>query len=40
MTPIRLRPLDLLLVAFFAISVLYGLLFSPPEGLGGARRTG
>jgi len=28
------RPLDLVLIAFFAISVLYGLLFSLPEGLG------
>jgi len=28
------RPVDLLLVLFFAFSVLYGLLFSLPEGLG------
>lgn len=28
------RPLDLLLVLFFSISVLYGFLFSLPEGLG------
>lgn len=28
------RPLDLLLVVFFAVSVLYGLLWSLPEGLG------
>ncbi|MGB1142096.1 MAG: hypothetical protein ACPG1A_14435, partial [Halioglobus sp.] len=34
MTPILRRPLDLLLVAFFCISILYGFLFSLPEGLG------
>ncbi|HJO23820.1 MAG: hypothetical protein CMJ98_13770 [Planctomycetes bacterium] len=34
MTPIHRRPLDLLLVLFFVISVLYGFLFSLPEGLG------
>ncbi|MAG33685.1 MAG: hypothetical protein CL908_22635 [Deltaproteobacteria bacterium] len=28
------RPLDLALVAFFSVSVLYGFLFSLPEGLG------
>ena len=28
------RPLDLGLAAFFAVTVLYGLLFSLPEGLG------
>lgn len=28
------RPLDLALVLFFAVSVLYGFLFSLPEGLG------
>jgi hypothetical protein len=28
------RPLDLLLVIFFGVSVLYGWLFSLPEGLG------
>jgi len=33
-TSIFKRPLDLLLIAFFAITVLYGLLFSLPEGLG------
>lgn len=33
-TPIYRRPLDLALVAFFAVSVLYGVLFSLPEGLG------
>lgn len=33
-TPIRRRPLDLALALFFAVSVLYGLLFSLPEGLG------
>jgi hypothetical protein len=32
--PITRRPLDLALVAFFSISVLYGFLFSLPEGLG------
>ncbi|MBW2270193.1 MAG: DUF2781 domain-containing protein [Deltaproteobacteria bacterium] len=32
--PIYQRPLDLSLIAFFSISVLYGLLFSLPEGLG------
>jgi hypothetical protein len=32
--PLRRRPLDCLLAAFFAISMLYGLLFSLPEGLG------
>ncbi len=31
---IQRRPVDLVLVAFFSISVLYGLLFSLPEGLG------
>jgi hypothetical protein len=34
MTPIHRRPFDLALVAFFSVSVLYGLLFSLPEGLG------
>jgi len=34
MIPLRRRPLDLLLIAFFTISVLYGFLFSLPEGLG------
>jgi hypothetical protein len=28
------RPVDLILVAFFTVSVLYGFLFSLPEGLG------
>jgi hypothetical protein len=32
--PVSRSPLDLTLVVFFAISVLYGLLFSLPEGLG------
>jgi hypothetical protein len=32
--PIHRRPLDLVLVLFFSISVLYGFLFSLPEGLG------
>lgn len=34
MMPLRRRPLDLLLIAFFTVSVLYGFLFSLPEGLG------
>lgn len=34
MKPLRQRPLDLLLIAFFVVSVLYGFLFSLPEGLG------
>ena len=34
MKPIYRRPLDLLFVAFFTISMLYGFLFSLPEGLG------
>jgi hypothetical protein len=34
MTPIYRRPLDFALVAFFSISVVYGFLFSLPEGLG------
>lgn len=33
-TPIYKRPLDLGLLMFFSISVLYGFLFSLPEGLG------
>lgn len=32
--PLYRRPLDLGLVLFFSISVLYGFLFSLPEGLG------
>lgn len=32
--PLRRRPLDLALVLFFSLSVLYGFLFSLPEGLG------
>ena len=32
--PLRRRPIDLVLVCFFAVSVVYGLLFSLPEGLG------
>ena len=28
------RPIDLLFLAFFSISILYGFLFSLPEGLG------
>src|SRR5262245_26242347 len=31
---IHRRPLDLALVAFFSVSVLYGFLFSLPEGIG------
>ena len=34
MRPIHRRPLDLALACFFSVSVLYGLLFSLPEGLG------
>jgi len=34
LTPIRRRPLDLLLIGFFSVSILYGFLFSLPEGLG------
>jgi hypothetical protein len=34
MTPIYRRPIDFALVCFFSISVLYGFLFSLPEGLG------
>ena len=34
MKPIIRRPLDLVLVAFFSVSVLYGFLFSLPEGIG------
>ena len=33
-TPIFRRPLDLLFIAFFFVSIVYGLLFSLPEGLG------
>jgi hypothetical protein len=33
-TPIYRRPIDLILCFFFTISVLYGFLFSLPEGLG------
>ena len=32
--PLLQRPLDLLLNAFFSLSVLYGFLWSLPEGLG------
>ena len=32
--PILRRPLDLALVVFFSVSVVYGFLFSLPEGLG------
>jgi hypothetical protein len=34
MVPLRQRPLDLVLIAFFSLSVLYGFVFSLPEGLG------
>jgi len=34
MAPIYRRPIDLLFLAFFSISILYGFLFSLPEGLG------
>jgi hypothetical protein len=33
-TAIIRRPMDLLFLAFFSISILYGFLFSLPEGLG------
>lgn len=33
-TSIFRRPIDLLFIAFFSISILYGFLFSLPEGLG------
>lgn len=32
--PLRRRPLDMLLVVFYTVSVVYGLLFSLPEALG------
>ena len=32
--PLRRRPVDLVLLAFFSFSMLYGFLFSLPEGLG------
>lgn len=32
--PLRRRPLDLLLIAFYSISVLYGLIYSLPEAAG------
>jgi len=34
MTPIYRRPIDLVFISFFSISILYGILFSLPEGLG------
>ena len=34
MTSVLRRPVDLVLVCFFSVSVLYGFLFSLPEGLG------
>jgi len=34
MIPIYKRPVDLLFITFFSISILYGFLFSLPEGLG------
>lgn len=33
-TPLLRRPLDVLFIAFFSISIVYGFLFSLPEGLG------
>ena len=33
-TPILRRPIDVVLISFFTVSVLYGFLFSLPEGLG------
>jgi hypothetical protein len=32
--PLRQRPIDAVLVGFFGVSILYGFLFSLPEGLG------
>jgi hypothetical protein len=32
--PLRQRPVDLLLIAFYGIAVLYGFLWSLPQGLG------
>ena len=34
MRSIHRRPFDLLLITFFSVSVLYGFLFSLPEGIG------
>lgn len=34
MRPLRERPVDAVLIAFFSVSILYGFLFSLPEGLG------
>ena len=34
MTPVYRRPIDLLFIAFFSVSITYGFLFSLPEGLG------
>jgi hypothetical protein len=33
-TPITQRPKDMAFIAFFSVSVLYGFLFSLPEGIG------
>jgi hypothetical protein len=33
-TPLFRRPVDLVFVGFFSVSILYGFLFSLPEGLG------
>jgi hypothetical protein len=33
--PLNRRPMDLAFIAFFSVSVLYGFLFSLPEGIGG-----
>src|SRR4051812_372386 len=32
--PLRSRPLDILFIVFYSVSVLYGLLFSLPEAIG------
>ena len=32
--PLRQRPVDMVFIAFFSVSVLYGFLFSLPEGIG------
>tara|TARA_B110000503_G_scaffold37201_2_gene60872 strand:- start:1110 stop:1583 length:474 start_codon:yes stop_codon:yes gene_type:complete len=34
MIPVYRRPVDMLFIAFFSISILYGFLFSLPEGIG------
>ncbi len=34
MTPVLKRPVDMILICFFTVSITYGFLFSLPEGLG------